>query len=57
MLDRLSTIEERYEELDQLLTRPEISSDYSVAQQYAKEQSSIREIVDLTRKYRSLIEQ
>ncbi len=57
MLARLSTIEERYEELDQLLTRPEIASDYSVAQQYAKEQSSIREIVDLTRKYRSLIEQ
>ena len=57
MLDRLSTIEERYDELDQLLIRPEIASDYSVAQKYAKEQSSLKEIVDLTRKYRSLIEQ
>ena len=57
MLDRLSTIEERYDELDQLLTRPEVASDYSVAQKYAKEQSSLKEIVDLTRKYRSLIEQ
>jgi len=57
MLDRLSSIEERYEQLDQLLMRPEVASDYSVAQKYAKEQSSIREIVDLTRKYRSLIEQ
>ena len=57
MLDRLSTIEDRYDELDQLLTRPEVASDYSVAQKYAKEQSSLKEIVDLTRKYRSLIEQ
>ena len=57
MLDRLTTIEERYDELDQLLTRPEVASDYSVAQKYAKEQSSLKEIVDLTRKYRSLIEQ
>ncbi len=43
--------------MDQLLTRPEVASDYSVAQKYAKEQSSLKEIVDLTRKYRSLIEQ
>ena len=57
MLDRLTTIEERYDELDQLLTRPEVASDSSVAQKYAKEQSSLKEIVDLTRKYRSLIEQ
>ena len=57
MLDRLSTIEDRYDELDQLLTRPEVASDYSVAQKYAREQSSLKEIVDLTRKYRSLIEQ
>ena len=57
MLDRLTTIEERYDELDQLLTRPEVASDYSVAQKYAKEQSALKEIVDLTRKYRSLIEQ
>ena len=57
MLDRLTTIEERYDELDQLLTRPEVASDYSVAQKYAREQSSLKEIVDLTRKYRSLIEQ
>ena len=57
MLDRLSSIEDRYDELDQLLTRPEVASDYSVAQKYAREQSSLKEIVDLTRKYRSLIEQ
>lgn len=57
MLERLSSIEERYEELNHLMMRPEVASDYSVAQQYAKEQSSLKEIVGLTRKYRSLIEQ
>ena len=56
MIDRLSSFEERYEELNELLANPEVVTDYTQVQKYAKEQSSIREVVELSREYRQLSE-
>ena len=47
MLDRLSSLEEKYEELDKLLADPEVVMDYTKVQQYAKEQAAMREVVEL----------
>ena len=54
MIDRISSFEERYEELNQLLADPEVVADYTQVQRYAKEQSTIREVVELSREYRRL---
>jgi peptide chain release factor 1 len=56
MLDRLSSLEDRYEELNKLLSDPEIVTDYTQIEKYAKEQSAIREVVELARKYRKILE-
>ncbi len=47
MLERLSSVEEKYEELNKLLADPEVVTDYTKVQQYAKEQSVMREVVEL----------
>ena len=52
MLERLSSVEEKYEELNRLLADPEVVADYTKVQQYAKEQSVMREVVELAREYR-----
>ena len=56
MIDRLSSFEERYEKLNELLASPEVVADYTQVQKYAKEQSNIREVVELSREYRQLSE-
>ena len=55
MLERLSSVEEKYEELNRLLADPEVVADYTKVQQYAKEQSVIREVVELAREYREVM--
>ena len=52
----LSSLEEKYEELDKLLADPEVVMDYTKVQQYAKEQAAMREVVELARAYRSVTE-
>ncbi|MHB9092757.1 MAG: peptide chain release factor 1, partial [Chloroflexota bacterium] len=47
--DTLETIEQRYEELNDLMVQPDIVSDLEALQQYAREQSGI---ADTVRKYR-----
>ena len=54
MLDRLSSVEERYEELNRLLSDPAVVGDYTKVQQYAKEQAAMREVVELARNFRRL---
>ena len=54
MLDRLSSVEERYEELNSLLSDPVVVADYTKVQQYAKEQAAMREVVELARNFRKL---
>ena len=37
MLERLSSLEDRYEELNTLLADPEVATDYTQIEKYAKE--------------------
>ena len=57
MLERLSTIEERYNELERLLADPEISGDYSRYRDVVKEHASLRNLASLAREYRTITEQ
>lgn len=57
MLDRLESVERRYAELDALMANPEVSAEYTRIQALAKEQSSIRTLVDLSRQYRAILRQ
>lgn len=57
MLDRLESVERRYAELDTLMADPAVSADYTRIQVLAKEQASIRTLVDLSRQYRAVLRQ
>lgn len=57
MLDRLESVERRYAELDTLMADPAVSADYTRIQALAKEQASIRTLVDLSRQYRAVLRQ
>lgn len=57
MLDRLESVERRYAELDALMANPEVSAEYTRIQALAKEQASIRTLVDLSRQYRAILRQ
>jgi len=46
MEERLETIVKRYEELNQLLMNPEITSDFNQIKELSKEQSDLRETVE-----------
>ena len=52
MQERLEAIERRYDELDSLMADPEIAVDFTRVQTLAKEQGSIRTIVELSREFR-----
>ncbi|MBA4421361.1 MAG: peptide chain release factor 1 [Anaerolinea sp.] len=53
MLDKLSGIEDRYEELSRLLI--EVGDDYKTAAEYAKERSDLELIVSKSREYRTAV--
>ena len=57
MLDRLAALERRFDEIEGLLADPEISADYSRIQDLLKEQASMRNVVALSREYRSILGQ
>ncbi|MFT0801672.1 peptide chain release factor 1 [Bacillus swezeyi] len=57
MLDRLKSIEDRYEKLNELLSDPEVVNDPKKLREYSKEQSDIQETVEVYRRYRSAAEQ
>ncbi|MGZ9793252.1 peptide chain release factor 1 [Bacillus atrophaeus] len=57
MLDRLKSIEERYEKLNELLSDPEVVNDPNKLREYSKEQSDISETVEVYRRYRDATEQ
>ncbi|MBT2713504.1 peptide chain release factor 1 [Pseudomonas sp. ISL-88] len=57
VLDRLQSIEERYEKLNELLSDPEVVNDPKKLREYSKEQSDIQETVDVYRQYRDASEQ
>ena len=56
MLDRLASVVDRYDELNNLLSDPEVVADYTQVEKYAREQAAMREVVELARQYRKLSE-
>ncbi len=54
MLDKVELIEERYEELNQLMADPEVATDHVAMAEYAQEQAEIEELVQVYRHYRAL---
>ncbi|MDD3268815.1 MAG: peptide chain release factor 1 [Syntrophomonadaceae bacterium] len=57
MLEKLESLEEKYEELTGLLSQAEVISDQSRLQKYAKAHSDLSEIVDIYRQYKSVLKQ
>ncbi|OAS88100.1 MULTISPECIES: peptide chain release factor 1 [Metabacillus] len=57
MLDRLQSVEDRYEKLNQLLMDPDIISDSKKLREYSKEQSDIQETVEVYREYKEVRDQ
>lgn len=57
MIERLQIIDDRYEQLNELLSDPDIVSDIDKLREYSKEQSGIQEMVDAYREYKSITEQ
>jgi peptide chain release factor 1 len=55
MIEKLREIEGKYEELDELLATPEISTDYQKYQKHAKAKAELEEIVTEFRRYKSIV--
>ena len=56
MLDRLNMMEKRYEEINELLTKPEVLSDVKQLKALSKEQRSLEKVVVLFREQKKLQE-
>ena len=54
MLERMKSVEERFEELNRLMADPEVAADYARIQEFAKEQAQLREVVGLSRELREI---
>jgi peptide chain release factor 1 len=57
MLEKVELIEERYEELNQLMADPEMVVDHVRMTEYAQEQAEIEELVQAYRRYKALEKQ
>ncbi len=55
MLDKLSGVENRYIELEKLLSDPEIVKNQSVYQKYSREHAELHDIVMTFRKYKQIL--
>ena len=53
MLNRLSGIEDRYNELERLISDPQEMADYTKVVEYSKERAGLEEIVAVYRQYRT----
>jgi len=53
MLERLESIEKRYEELNELMARPELSLDFERLQNLARERATLEDVVTKYRKYKT----
>ncbi len=54
MLDKVKLVEERYEELNQLMADPEVATDHVTMTEYAQEQAELADLVQVYRQYRAL---
>jgi peptide chain release factor 1 len=52
MLEKLNTVEARYEELAHLMADPAVAQDYEQVAEYAKERSDLEDIVNTYREYK-----
>lgn len=57
MLERLAELEERFQELTNLMADPEVACDYEKVAEYAKQRAEIAETVDVYRRYRQVLEE
>lgn len=57
VLERLQSLEDRYERLNELLSDPEVISDSKKLRDYSKEQSDLEDIVVTYREYKTVMEQ
>jgi peptide chain release factor 1 len=57
MLNRLDEIEKRYDELTDLLSKPEIIANPSEFQKYAKTQAALLDTVTVYREYKEVVGQ
>ncbi|GGA64163.1 peptide chain release factor 1 [Ornithinibacillus halotolerans] len=57
MLDRLQTLEDRYNKLNELLSDPEVISDTNKLREYSKEQSGLEDVVQAYREYKDVTEE
>ncbi|MGI6413564.1 MAG: peptide chain release factor 1 [Syntrophomonadaceae bacterium] len=57
MLKKLDSLEEKYDELTELLSRPEVILDQAKYQRYAKSHSDLSEIVEKYREYKNVLQQ
>ena len=56
MIERLETTLQKYNELEQELTKPEVLSDVKKTREYSKEMSSLEDIVVCYKKYKKVLE-
>jgi peptide chain release factor 1 len=56
MIDRLQAIEDRYNQLSELLCDPEVINDPEKLRTYAKEQADMEEIVQVFREYKKVVQ-
>ncbi|GEL77268.1 peptide chain release factor 1 [Tenuibacillus multivorans] len=57
MIDKLQSIEDRYNKLTELLMDPEVINDSNKLREYSKEQSDIQEVVEKFRRYKEITQQ
>ncbi|SFG23078.1 peptide chain release factor 1 [Sporolactobacillus nakayamae] len=55
MFERIQSMEERYDKLNQLLADPDVIGDPAKLRKYSKEQSDLQDIVSVYRKYKRMI--
>ncbi|HET6267859.1 MAG TPA: PCRF domain-containing protein, partial [Acidobacteriota bacterium] len=55
MIEKLQELEFKYDELNRLLSDPEIATDYQKYQKHAKAKSELEEIVQRFRQYKSIL--
>ncbi len=57
VLDRLQSLEDRYDKLNELLSDPEVISDTKKLREYSKEQSDLEDVIQAYREYKEVTTQ
>jgi peptide chain release factor 1 len=57
LLEKLAGIEARYEDLERMIADPDNVRDYGKVSEYAQERAEIQDIVNLTRQYRTALDE